>query len=174
MIKVEDIWFIGIVDFAMRFWCCCRNRFWSDNGGVIGFLMEGCIEYDGFCKHVFVSQLGHLVLFTYKEFYRTYLYVDYGFLMYYVLNEDQSKRKMLWRLLWLLTFIIFAVWCVDELKFSFGTTVGGECKILIFSCSVSGSTCGWVIGICLFYFLFFAVGCFVDVMKMEGSPESVL
>ena len=61
--------------------------------------MEGCIEYDGFCKHVFVSQSGHLVLFKYKKLYRTYLYVDYGFLMYYVLNEEQSKRKMLWRLL---------------------------------------------------------------------------
>ena len=54
---------------------------------------------------------------------------------------------------------------MDELKFSFGTTVGGECKILIFSCSVSGF---------LHFSFLFAVGCFVDVMKMEGSPESVL
>jgi hypothetical protein len=68
---------------------------------------------------------------------------------------------------------------MDELKFAFGTTVGGECKILIFSCSVSGFihfnlwVSNWDLFVC-FIFLFFVVGCFVDVMKMEGSPESVL
>ena len=36
MIIVEDIWFVGIVDFVMRFWCCCRSRFYFDICGVIG------------------------------------------------------------------------------------------------------------------------------------------
>jgi len=49
---------------------------------------------------------------------------------------------------------------MDELKFAFGTTVGGECKILIFSCSVSGFlhfnlwVSNWDLFVCfIFYFL---------------------